>query len=160
MRQGLFPAQRRELQRALRKADAFDRMRARTRRAFLRVGLCAVGAAGAAFWLGRWSAGRDDEPVVDSVRSRWQKKIPWAEEFARGPLEQLVAGSATFLMTIDATGGSPAMWNGYARIADWALSTQTPQSRAMIERLLQTARMAPPPPELATLITTLRAEVR
>jgi len=57
MRLGLLPSHKRELQRAFKKADAFDHFRQRTRRAFLGLWGLAVGGSGLSFFAGCKVAG-------------------------------------------------------------------------------------------------------
>ncbi|MEZ5963848.1 MAG: hypothetical protein R3F56_08395 [Planctomycetota bacterium] len=149
MRLGLLPSQKRELDRAFKKAKAFDRFRVRTRRAFLGLGLGAVVGCAGAYWLGCRSA----TAKVDA----WHARLPWAREFARQPIEVMVTGASTFLGVLQNAGhDDPELWRGFARLAQHALSRDDDQARLLRKRLLTVCEVVPPLPEQAPLVERLR----
>jgi hypothetical protein len=83
MRQGFLPGQQRELRRAFRKADAFDRLRQRTRRQFLAMlGLSMAAGVGGVF------AGRASRLTTSTEPPR-SKELSALHELALGPIANL-----------------------------------------------------------------------
>jgi hypothetical protein len=152
----MFPSQQRALRRAFKKADKFDHFRKRTRRSFVLGGIGAVVAAAGAFLAGL--AVGSQSPRTDSksrVADRWLQRVPWAERFAAQPIEILESGRSTFLMVIEETGGTDALWKGFERLAERALTSRGVEGVELARLLLRTCRLAPPPVELTHLVTRL-----
>lgn len=134
MRQGLFPSQQRALRQAFKKADAFDHFRQRTRRAFLSLAALAVGTGVAGFVTGRsWHAAADDPPTSPLQRYR---------ALATGPFGDLHASHLGFLAAMEEATGDERFWVGFERLATHGLRES---DRALLRRLLATARAVPAP---------------
>lgn len=158
MRLGLLPSQKRELQRAFKKADAFDHFRQRTRRTFLGVGALAVALGVGGFAAGRMTgAGRlaDRDAVADPKLTARRDQ---ARRLATQPDSILRRDHATFLLILDAVGDDEALWVGFARLGNMAL--QGEGDRQLMARLLTTARARRRPAYLDPLVETLRDRVR
>jgi hypothetical protein len=146
------------LRRAFKKAHHFDHFRKRTRRAFIGMGLLAIGTGVAGFAVGRnW----DTESVPEqAVSSRWQGKLPWAQSYATQPIAVLAKHYATFLMVIEQTGGDDATWRGFARLVEHAMDPVQNKDSYLPEALLKTARIAPPPEWLHKAVEELAIQRR
>lgn len=167
MRSGLFPGQLDELKRLARVGMEAER---RTRRQFVAASAAVVMAGVGGFLLGRWSGPADSPANAEpqhpiervEIAERWRRRIPWAEAFASGPLQELIDGRSTFLTVLEATGGTPAMWDGYRRLAEWAIENhaQNPEARRVVDRLAATVDVLTLPSELWPIPDRLRQITR
>lgn len=156
MRQGFLPSQHRALKRAFRKADAFDRFRHRTRRAFLGMGLLAVSAGLGGFLAGRRISGtgsRQPDPSPDAEGAG-------LDAIALGPLMRLQANYPAVLARLETGRATAALWFGYERLLLLALSS-TPGVRTSLGRdLLLTANHVEPPTDFRDLVRALEQRVK
>jgi hypothetical protein len=128
----MFPSQQRALAKALKKADKFDDFRGRTRRSF--IALATAGACGCigAFFLGRGFA----ESASPASADPWRTSLPWAREFSRQPVETLIQGASTYLSVLQNAGGDELeLWQGFAKLATYALENSDTQAQALRARL-------------------------
>lgn len=154
MRLGVLPGQQRELRRAFKKAKAFDTFRRRTRRQFIALGLLGVAGSAVAF-----VAGRRTVPAVRAASTGpWHARLPWARAFAREPIETMVQGASTFLGVLQNAGQEdPVLWQGFARLAEHALSRHDERAAVLRSRLLLVCDAVPPLPEWVPVVERLRA---
>jgi len=144
----------------LKKADAFDHFRQRTRRRFLAIlGLSVPLAAGAGFALAHWSMGSPRKRLPDPVDARVVERLEWAHRLANGPDGALLAASTTFLMVLDRCGGDVALWRGFARLVRMA-EADGQERRALAARLLVSAEAQELPVELRGCEARLRELVK
>lgn len=155
MRLGLLPSQKRALDRAFKKADAFDHFRARTRRAFLGLGFAAGVTGVIGFFVGRGTGRAHDDPVgpVDSNES---PRLAVARRLAAAPDEQLWRERNTFLLAIEESGGDAEAWVGFRRLSSMVLGQPEPLRREVAMRLLKTSAHAPARADYQEWIERLR----
>lgn len=113
MRPGLFPSQQRALQRAFKKADAFDHFRQRTRRAFVGAVLGGLSVSVGTYFLGRGLQSRDPSATGTVTESTPQS----FDAVALGPIEKLEAQALNVLAEIEMGRATPALWIGVERLA-------------------------------------------
>ncbi|MEZ5963844.1 MAG: hypothetical protein R3F56_08375 [Planctomycetota bacterium] len=155
MRLGLLPSQKRELDRAFKKAKAFDRFRVRTRRAFLGLGLGAVGTGVLGFWVGRDLADARPETTDDAAGSS-SPRIAIARRLASASDEQLWRERHTFLLALDECRGDPEAWVGFRRLGAMALARSDESRRVACARLVKTGERAPGRADFGDLMERLR----
>lgn len=146
MRQGFLPGQQRALRQAFRKADAFDRFRQRTRRAFFGMGLLALGTGASGFVAGRQT--RHREQPADSAPTT-------LDAVALGPLPKLVADYPSVLAAIETGQATEALWLGFERLLLLSLSATEGVRATLARDLLLTARHAEPPAHLREYVRVL-----
>jgi hypothetical protein len=135
----------------LKKADAFDHFRKRTRRGFLGIGALGLLGSFGGFWLGAstGSSSASPEPKRPS-----HPQIEVAHRLALGPDEDLRSNSAMFLVIFDGIRGDPLTWAGFGRLAQMATAPGR-EDRRLVARLLTSARRVPPPDWLQSVIGRL-----
>lgn len=146
MRQGFLPSQRRELRRAFKKAQAFDRFRQRTRRGFLgMLGFAAVAGAG-----GVW-AGRATSPRAPSEPNALQPEdLVHLHDLAFGPIENLERRAMHVVDGIRRHPGDERLGYGIQRLITVALVHPTNLVlRARLHDLATDAKVFPRPVEEA-----------
>jgi hypothetical protein len=131
MRSGMLPSQQRALRRAFKKADAFDHFRTRTRRAFLGLGSLAAALGLGGLLVGRASVSDARAPRSDAYR-----------ELALAPLDDLRSAHLGFLAALEEAPDDRALWVGFERLAQVALSQ--PTETELLRRLRATLRTNAP----------------
>lgn len=158
MRSGLFPSQQRALNQALKKADAFDHFRARTRRKFIALGLGGLTLAAAAFVMGRSLTPAEAAPEGTSKTS---PILQTARTLAAEDDATLLAGAHTMLLGLDADASDPALRVGATRLARMVVSLPASEPRQRIaRRILATIDRSGPGDMEPSLIERLRAHVK
>jgi len=127
------------MDRAFKKARAFDRFRVRTRRAFFGLGLGAAMTGALGYWFG--SRGGSAERGHDGVLAH--PRLAIARRLAAASDQQLWRERYTFLAALEESGGDAASWVGVQRLGHLTLAQSDPDRRAMAERLLKTSARLP-----------------
>jgi hypothetical protein len=137
MRLGLMPQQKRALDKAFRKARAFDRFRVRTRRSFLALGVLSIGGAAAAFVVGRASApAAAGEPAGT--------RDAWIDGLARGPLAALRAQAPHVVAALESCAPDDPLWIAFHRLAEIAIANPADETLRRQLRKLGARDNAPP----------------
>ena len=104
---------------------------ARTRRAFIAIGLVAfaAGIGGALVVSGRPASGGGTQPTSERRR--------WAHAKASGPLRDLITASPTYLVVIQQEGGDDILWAGVTRLLNAATEDTGAHVDALRTRLLE-----------------------
>lgn len=148
MRPGLFPSQQRAIQKAFRKADAFDHFRQRTRRGFIGAIFGGIAASAGTFFAGLQIA-------AAAPASRPPMPAPPFDAVALGPIERLEARALEVLAEIEMGRASTALWVGVERLA--LRSLVEPHRDALRARLLATRAAVAVPPALQSTFARLEA---
>lgn len=119
----MLPGQRRELEKVLKNARAFDGFRTRTRRTFLGVAAVGVLTSAAAFFVGRAQSGS-----MGAARER-PPTDEWLNELATGPLPTLEAQALHLLGALQGCGSDDPLWHGFYRLV--LVAAQKPQAEAL-----------------------------
>lgn len=156
---GLLPSQQRELDRAFKKAKAFDRFRVRPRRAFLGLGLGAGGTGLLGLLVGRGTGGERGE-VAALGEAAENPRLQVARRLAAAPDEQLWRERHTFLLALEESGGDGDAWVGFRRLGGLALGQAEPVRRQAATRLLKASGRVPARSDYHDLIERLRRAVQ
>lgn len=113
MRLGLLPSQRRELDKAFKKARAFDRFRQRTRRSFVALGALAFGGTVGGFWAGQSMPRETNVPASQTP--------DWLMELAVGPASALRAQAVHVVAALETADSDHPLWLAYHRLVEHLL---------------------------------------
>ncbi len=127
MRSGLFPSQKRELDKAFKKARAFDRFRPRTRRNL--IGLALLGLAGTV--TGFWAGSRSQPASGNNPRAS-----PWVMSLVAAPLATLREQAVHVAYALETAPSDDRLWSAFHRLAAYALVHPEDQTlRTMIKEI-------------------------